>query len=262
MMKKIILVSLLSFAVLTVSAQQFVIHGTSDDRTAPMQPQMTEYYYPKVPVVTPGDIKTNSAPSDAIVLFDGSSLDAWCRAEGGKAGWKVNGDGTMTVDKSTGDIKTKESFGDCQIHLEWCVPEGETGSGQARGNSGIYIQGKYEVQILDNYNNETYSNGQAGAVYKQAAPLVNPIRPNGQWNVYDIIFKAPTFKEDGTFKTHPEVTVLFNGVLVQNNTLIVGTTEYIGLPQVWPHGDAPITLQAHGDPSEPISFRNIWIRKL
>lgn len=262
-MKKSILTCMLLFAAAAASAQQFVIYGTSDERTMPMKPEMTEYYYPKVQKVTPGDITTNSAPSDAIVLFDGKSLDAWCKADGGgEAGWKVNGDGTMTVDKSAGDIMTKESFGDCQIHLEWKVPVGIHGSNQGRGNSGVYIQGKYEVQILDNYENETYCNGQAGSIYKQSAPLVNPIRPNGEWNVYDIIFKAPTFKEDGTFKTHPTITVLFNGVLVQNNTLVVGTTEYIGLPQVRPHGDCPITLQAHGDPSEPISFRNIWVRKL
>ncbi len=261
-MKRIICLTTVLAVSFAASAQQFVIGGTKDDRTQAMQPGMTEYYYPKVPVVTPGDIKTNSAPSDAIVLFDGKDLSAWTGENGNEAKWKVNGDGTMTVNKESGGITTKESFGDCQLHLEWCVPVGIHGSGQAKGNSGIFIQGRYEVQVLDSYNNETYSNGQAASIYKQSAPLANPTRPEGEWNVYDIIYKAPTFKEDGTYRTKPQITVLFNGVLVQDNTIIVGTTEYVGLPQVAPHGDAPISLQSHGDPSEPISFRNIWIRKL
>ncbi len=258
-MKQII--SLLSLFVIcfSASAQQFVIGGTKDDRTQAMQPGMTEYYYPKVPVVTPGDIKTNSAPSDAIVLFDGKDLSAWIGEDGTEAQWNVNGDGTMTVNTEKPGIKTKESFGDCQLHIEWYVPVGLPGSGQGKGNSGVFLQGRYEVQVLDSYNNETYSNGQAGSIYKQSAPLVNPIRPEGEWNVYDIIYKAPTFKADGTYRTKPQITVLFNGVLVQDNTIIVGTTEYIGLPQVAPHGDAPVSLQNHGN---PISFRNIWLRKL
>lgn len=266
-MRRIIcLTTLLSICcTLTVSAQQFVISGTKDERTAPMSPQMTEYYYPKVPVVTPGDIKTNTAPSDAIVLFDGKDLSAWKDSDGSDAKWIVNGDGTMTVNKKDNnahDITTKELFKDFQLHVEWCVPAGVHGSGQARGNSGIFLQGLYEVQVLDSYNNETYSNGQAGSIYKQSAPLANPVRPNGEWNVYDIIYTAPTFKADGTYRTYPKVTVLLNGVLMQNNTTIIGTTEYIGLPTVKEHGDGPITLQKHGDPSEPISYRNIWIRKL
>jgi hypothetical protein len=166
------------------------------------------------------------------------------------------------VDKSTGDIRTKAEFKDFQLHLEWSVPVDISGSNQSRGNSGVYIQNLYEIQILDNYGYETYSNGAAGSIYKQAAPLVNPIRKPGEWNSYDIIFTAPTFTKDGQYRTPPTVTVLFNGVLVQNHTLIKGTTEYIGFPRIPNKDKGPILLQSHGDPSEPVSFRNIWIREL
>jgi hypothetical protein len=166
------------------------------------------------------------------------------------------------VDKKTGDILTKESFGSFQLHLEWMVPENITGTSQARGNSGVYLQDKYEIQILDCYQNETYANGQTGSVYKQVIPLANAMRKPGEWNVYDIIYSSPVFNEDGTYLYPPRVTVLMNGVLVQNNTTIRGTTQFIGHPTIAPHGDGPVRLQAHGDPSAPISFRNIWIRKL
>ncbi len=250
--------------IITVSAaaQQFLIKGADDERTMKMKPQMSEFYAPVPETVIAGDIKTDSAPSDAIVLFDGKDLSAWQDSEGNAAGWTVNGDGTMTVDKKKGDIITREKFGDFQLHIEWCVPENIHGEGQGRGNSGVFLQGLYEVQILDSFGNETYVNGTTASIYKQAAPLANPCRKPGEWNVYDIIYTAPTFKEDGTYRTNPYVTVIFNGVLVQNHTMILGTTEYIGLPQVTPHGDGPITLQCHGDASEPISFRNIWLRKL
>lgn len=247
-------------------AQQYVISGTKSEKTEGMKPAMTELYYPKVERIVPGDAATASAPSDAIVLFDGKDLSKWINSNGKEALWKINGDGTMTVNKDMknggGSIQTKDSFRDYQLHIEWCAPANITGSGQARGNSGVYMQGMYEIQILDNYENETYVNGQAGSLYKQSAPLVNPCRKPGEWNVYDIIYKAPTFNDNGTYRTFPLVTVIFNGVVVQNNTQLIGTTEYIGLPTVKPHGDGPILLQCHGDPSEPISFRNIWIRKL
>jgi hypothetical protein len=171
-------------------------------------------------------------------------------------------DGIVTVSKSSGDILTKDEFKDFQLHLEWFIPEKISGQSQSRGNSGVYIHGLYEIQILDSYNNETYANGAAGSLYKQNAPLVNPIRKPGEWNEYDIIFTAPTFTKDGQYRTPPTVTVLFNGVLVQNHTLIKGTTEYCGLPRVVVKEKGPILLQTHGDPSEPISFRNIWIREL
>lgn len=228
-----------------------------------MKPDMSEFWLPQPTIVTPGDIKTNSAPSDAIVLFDGKNLSAWESVNTkGAAEWTVNNDGTFTVNKETGDIQTRHLFNDFQLHIEWCVPTNITGESQGRGNSGVFLQGKYEVQVLDNYQNETYSNGQTGSIYKQSRPLVNAMRKPGEWNVYDIIYKAPVFKEDGTYRTAPQVTVIHNGVVVQNNTTILGTTEYIGFPKVEKHGAGPIILQSHGDPSEPISFRNIWIREL
>lgn len=229
-----------------------------------MRPEMSEFYTPEVPVVTPGtDLKGGgfTAPSDAIVLFDGKDLSAWENTNGGPAEWTVK-NGVMTVDKSKGDIRTKQKFDSFQLHIEWRVPEGIHGEGQGRGNSGVYLQGMYEIQVLDCYNNKTYVNGQTGSIYKQSVPLANAMRKPGEWNVYDIIYTAPVFKEDGTYRSHPRVTVIQNGVVLQNNTMILGTTEYIGFPKVRKHGAGPILLQSHGDPSEPISFRNIWIRKM
>ena len=231
---------------------------------AKMTHEMTEWSTPEPPAVTPGtDIKGGgfTAPSDAEVLFDGKDLSKWENMKGGAAEWKV-AKGVVTVDKSKGDIRTKNSYDSFQLHLEWREPTDIQGSDQARGNSGVFLQGKYEVQVLDNYNNKTYVNGQAGSIYKQTAPLVNAMRKPGEWNVYDIIYTAPTFKEDGTYRTRPQVTVIHNGVVVQNNTTILGTTEFIGLPRTQKHGAGPIILQSHGDPSKPISFRNIWIRPL
>lgn len=229
-----------------------------------MTPEMSEFYTPVPPVVTSGtciDGGGFTAPSDAVVLFDGKDLSAWENTQGGPAGWTVK-NGVMTVDKSKGDIRTKAKFENFQLHIEWCIPKGIHGEGQARGNSGVYLQGMYEVQVLDNYDNKTYVNGQAGSIYKQSAPLANAMRKPGEWNVYDIIYTAPVFKEDGSYRSYPYVTVIHNGVVVQNHTMILGTTEYIGFPQVRSHGAGPILLQSHGDPSEPISFRNIWIRPM
>jgi hypothetical protein len=194
-------------------------------------------------------------------LFDGKDLSAWENTNGGPAEWPVK-DGVFTVDKSKGDIRTKEKFESFQLHIEWRIPENIHGEGQLRGNSGVYLQGMYEIQVLDSYNNPTYVNGQAGSVYKQSVPLANAMRKPGEWNVYDIIYTAPTFKEDGTYRTRPMVTLIQNGVVLQYNTVILGTTEYIGFPRTVKHGAGPILLQSHGDPSEPISYRNIWIRKM
>jgi len=227
-----------------------------------MKPGMTEFWTPQPAVVTPGDQATCSAPSDATILFDGKNLDAWKSSDnGGKAEWYVH-DGVMTVDKSKGSIETKEHFGSFQLHIEWQIPENITGKSQSRGNSGVFLQGMYEVQVLDNYNNETYANGQAGSIYKQVIPQANAMRAPGQWNVYDIIYTAPVFNEDGSYRVNPVVTVIQNGIVLLNNFTIKGTTEYIGHPRVIKHGDGPISLQSHGDPSEPISFRNIWIRPI
>ncbi|MDR1499574.1 MAG: DUF1080 domain-containing protein [Tannerellaceae bacterium] len=229
-----------------------------------MRPGMSEYWTPQPKVVTPGTPTANAAitaPSDAIVLFDGKDLSAWESPKGGPAEWTVH-DGIFTVDKKKGDIRTKQNFENYQLHIEWQIPEGITGTSQARGNSGVYMQGKYEIQILDCYENDTYVNGQTGSVYKQTPPLVNAMRKPGEWNVYDIIYSAPVFKEDGSYRVPPYITVIQNGVLLQNHTAILGTTEYIGFPKVVKHEAGPILLQSHGDPSPPISFRNVWIREL
>ncbi|MFD3003676.1 DUF1080 domain-containing protein [Pontibacter toksunensis] len=220
-----------------------------------MVPEMTEFWEPEVRVITPGN--NNAAPSDAIVLFDGKDLSQWkAKNGGGEAKWQVK-DKVFTVGK--GDISTKKEFGDFQLHIEWSAPDEVKGESQGRGNSGIFLQDRYEVQVLDNYNNRTYSNGQAGSIYKQHRPLVNAMRKPTEWNVYDIIYTAPRFKEDGSLFSPARVTVLHNGVVVQNNVEAKGPTEYIGLPEYKAHGKAPISLQDHGN---PVQYRNIWIREL
>lgn len=219
-------------------------------------PVATEVWDPEPRAVNPGPI--GGPPADAYILFDGSSTDQWEHLNGKAVQWDV-ANNTMTVKKGTGDIQTKKEFGDCQLHLEWRSPSVIEGEGQGRGNSGVFLQGRYEIQILDSYQNRTYSNGQAGSVYKQHVPLVNPLRPVGEWNTYDIIFKAPRFNDDGIKVASGYVTVLINGVLVQNHVELHGTTEYIGLPKNPAHGPGPIKLQDH---SNPVSFRNIWIREL
>ena len=233
----------------------------------PTDPKATEQWEPVPRLVTPGNASA-APPSDAIVLFDGSNLDQWeTSKDRSPARWKVH-DGVVTVDKATGNIQTRQSFRNYQLHLEWCVPEGITGEGQARGNSGLFLASTgngdegYEIQILDSWKNKTYVNGQAASVYKQAPPLVNAMRPPGQWQTYDVIWTAPVFAADGALASPGYVTVFHNGVLVQNHTRLAGETVYIGKPKYKPYADAPIKLQAHGDPSPPISFRNIWVRKL
>ncbi|MBL0357445.1 MAG: DUF1080 domain-containing protein [Chitinophagaceae bacterium] len=228
----------------------------------------TEVWAPEPPVITPGN-SPQGAPADAIILFDGKNLDQW-RSEKDSmmaAGWDVF-NGIMTVNKKNAGIVTKKRFTDYQVHLEWRVPENITGKGQGRGNSGIFLANTgagdegYEIQILDNYNNKTYVNGQAGSVYKQTIPLANACKKPGEWQTYDIIWTAPRFNEDGSLKTAAYVTVVHNGVLLQNHTEIKGETVWIGKPFYKAHGPSPIKLQAHGDPSEPLSFRNIWLRPL
>ena len=241
----------------TVSAQQ----------PAAPKPEETEVWQPVPKVVTPGATCT-APPSDAIVLFDGKNLDEWVSAKDkSPAKWTV-GDGVLTVDKGQGNIETKRSFKDYQLHIEWRVPENITGSGQARGNSGVFLASTgpgdagYELQVLDSYNNKTYVNGQAGSIYKQGIPLANPCRKPGEWQTYDVVWTAPTFNDDGSLKTPAYVTVFFNDVLVQNHFQLKGETLYIGQPFYKKYDTAPIKLQAHGDKSEPISFRNIWVREL
>jgi hypothetical protein len=230
------------------------------------KPEDTEVWTPVPKIVTPG--ATDAAPpSDAIVLFDGRSLAEWVASSDTTkpAGWTVR-DGVMTVNKRAGDIQTKRRFTSYQIHLEWRVPPGITGSGQARGNSGLYVgatpDGGYELQILDSYRNTTYVNGQAGSIYKQSIPLANAMRKPGEWQVYDVIWTAPAFNADGSLRSPAYLTALHNGVVVQNHVALKGDTKYIGAPEYKAHGALPIRLQAHGDPSPPISFRNIWVREL
>lgn len=221
-------------------------------------PKLTEIWHPVPRIVTPGKTAADP-PSDAIILFDGKNLDAWKAQDGSPAKWKVEG-GVLTVAPGTGIIQTRQGFGDCQLHIEWRTPAEVKGEGQGRGNSGIFFMGRYELQVLDNYNNPTYSNGQAGSIYKQLVPLANACRPPGEWQVYDVIWTAPRFNEDSTLKSPARITVLHNGVLVQNNATLWGGTQYIGIATYDVHSDAePLILQDHNNPT---SFRNIWIRPL
>ena len=207
--------------------------------------------WPEPRVLDPGS--ANKAPSDAIVLFDGTDLSAW---NGGEA-WTVENGYAACHDR---DISTKRSFGDCQLHIEWATPAEVKGRGQGRGNSGVYLMGRYEIQVLDSYENRTYFDGQAGAIYKQRPPLVNASRGPGQWQSYDIIFKAPRFTADGAVIEPAYVTILHNGVLIQNHFELLGQTAYRRPPQYAAHAPKlPLVLQNHGN---PIRFRNIWIRDL
>lgn len=231
------------------------------------KPEDTEFYAPVPKVVTPGKL-SGQAPSDALVLFDGKNLDQWDATKDSTSQnkWTLT-DNAMTVNKSNGDLQTKRSFMDFQLHLEYRIPSNITGSGQARGNSGIFLAaprgaGGHELQVLDNYNNSTYVNGQAGSMYKQSAPLVNACRKPGEWQTYEVVWTALRFNEDGSLKLPACVTVLHNGILVQNNTVLKGDIPYTGQPSYHKHGPEPIKLQAHGDKSEPISYRNIWMREL
>ncbi len=236
--------------------------------TAQTKPEETEYYTPVPKTITPG-INFSAPPSDAIILFDGKNLDEWVATRDSVAGkkWMV-ADNVFTVDKTAGDLQTKRRFMDFQLHIEYRIPENITGSGQARGNSGIFLAalpwgaGGYELQVLDNYKNTTYVNGQAGSMYKQAVPLANACKKPGEWQAYDVVWTAPRFSDHGILQSPARVTVFHNGVLVQNNTTLLGDTPYIGQPSYRVHGASPIKLQAHGDKSEPISYRNVWLREL
>jgi hypothetical protein len=262
-MKRIQNSNLLAFAAMIA-----VVAPLCAQQPAP-KPEDTEVWTPVPAVVTPG-ATTTAPPSDAIVLFDGKNLDQWVSAQDHTPAQWIVSDGTMKVKKApgVGNIQTKQAFKNYQLHIEWKIPESITGDGQARGNSGVFLASTgpgdagYELQVLDSYNNKTYVNGQAGSLYKQSAPLVNPNRKPGEWQTYDVVWTAPTFNEDGSLKTPAYATVFFNGVLVQNHTELKGETRYIGAPFYKKFDGAPIKLQAHGDKSEPISYRNIWVRDL
>ncbi len=226
----------------------------------PTEPEGTEFYEPKVPVVKPSI--NGSAPSDAIVLFDGTSLDAWMHTQDSTAvKWNLNDDGSMTVKDKTGNIQTKQNFGDVQLHLEWSSPAEVQRDGQNRANSGVFLNGLYEVQILDNNDNPTYVNGQVGSIYKQHTPLAMASVPSGEWNTYDIIYRSPEFNNAGEKIKSGTITVLHNGILIQDDAELKGTTPYIGWPKNPAHGKGPLMLQDHQDNSR-VSYRNIWIREL
>ncbi|MCX6326633.1 MAG: DUF1080 domain-containing protein [Bacteroidia bacterium] len=263
-MKKLLIISLMLFAYAygSIQAQQ----TTKPPSTKPvdpnkMTPGMTEIWDPEVKIVQPG-AKDSDAPSDAIVLFNGIDIDSeWEDSRENPSKWIVQ-DGALICVKGSGVIKTKRKFSNFQLHIEWRTPSEVTGESQRRGNSGVFLQELYEVQVLDSYNNRTYRHGQAGSLYKQYAPLVNVSRKPGEWQAYDIIYTAPTFNNDTTtYFTPPRVTVLHNGVLIQNNVSLRGPTEYIGIPEYFikKHGPASLVLQDHGN---PVAYRNIWIREL
>jgi hypothetical protein len=231
------------------------------------KPEDTEIWKP-VPTVVTASATCGAPPSDAIVLFDGKNEDEWVSVQDHTPSKWTIADGLLKVAKGTGNIETRRTFKDYQLHIEWRIPAEITGSGQGRGNSGIFLASTgpgddgYELQILDPWDNSTYVNGMAGSLYKQAIPLVNPGRKPGEWQTYDVVWTAPIFKDDGSLKTPAYATVFFNGVLVENHFELKGQTLYIGKPFYKKYDRAAIKLQAHGDKSEPLSFRNIWVREL
>lgn len=221
-------------------------------------PKSTEIWEPVPRVIIPAANHT-SAPSDAIILFDGTHLDKWQSVRGTKAEWHL-ADGAMIIAQGKGDLRTLESFGDCQLHIEWRTPTVLSGNGQNRGNSGIKLQGRYEVQVLDSHQNPTYSNGQAGSIYKQHIPLVNACLPAGQWQSYDIVYRAPVFTDNGKLAKPAFITVLHNGILIQDHVELKGATTYKGQPTYKKHAARePLVLQDHGC---AVSYRNIWIRDI
>ncbi|AVR46842.1 DUF1080 domain-containing protein [Christiangramia fulva] len=248
------------FGITSLSNAQEYPNTPPEVSPMPMKPEMTEIWEPEVPVITPGE-KPGDAPSDAIILFGGKNLDQWVSQNDTTktAPWAIK-DGYFEVVPGSGGIQTKMKFGDLQLHLEFSAPDNSDNQGQGRGNSGLFFQNRYELQILDSYKNRTYRNGQAASIYKDHAPLVNAMRPPNEWNSYDVIYTAPRFDDNGKVEYPARITVLHNGVVVQNNSIINGLTLYIGLhhyPEA--HGKDVISLQDHGT---PVQFRNIWVRPL
>jgi len=242
-------------AAAAVALPALLVAGTQSSNDLP-PPEDTEIWEPEPQVISPGI--PSAMPTDAIVLFDGNDLSKWT-GRNGAAEWTVAND-AFTVKPGTGDISTVDSFGDVQLHIEWRTPTAIVGESQGRGNSGVFLMERYEVQVLDSYQNRSYSNGQAGSIYKQYMPLVNASRRPGEWQTYDIIFMAPRFASDGSLKQPATITVLHNGVLVQNHVSLKGPTVFRGRPKYEPHATkAPLQLQDH---SNLVSYRNIWLREL
>jgi len=240
-------------AVLLAGAGCITSGGSSAPKWAPH-----DMNRPQPAVVTPSETP-GDAPSDAIVLLDGKTLDAWESIQGGPAPWKLE-NGYMEAIPEIGDIRTRQSFGDCQLHLEWASPAEAKGESQTRGNSGVFLMGQYEIQVLDSYENRTYPDGQAGAIYGQKPPLVNACRKPGQWQSFDIIFHRPAFRKDGMVLRPARITLFHNGVLIQDHFEIRGKTAHMKPPKYHPHADAlPLVIQEH---ETPVRYRNIWIRPL
>ncbi len=263
-MKKIIFTSLMFVSAAFISAYSQQVAKQSVPRAADpnkMTPGMTEIWDPEVRIIEPG-ARNSDAPSDAIILFNGTDINSeWEDSQGNPSKWIVK-DGELVCVKGSGVIETKRKFSNFQLHIEWKTPSEVSGESQGRGNSGIFLQELYEIQVLDSYNNRTYRHGQAGSLYKQHAPLVNASRKPGEWQTYDVIYTAPTFNNDTTtYFTPPKVTVFHNGVLIQNNVSLRGPTVYVGIPEyfVKKHGPGNLVLQDHGN---PVAYRNIWIREL
>jgi len=258
-----VLVSVCFFISSPVKGQEILVadSGNSDkELVEPTKPEETEFYEPVPPTVDPTG--QHGAPSDAIILFDGTNFDAWnSTADSSEVKWLLNDDGSMTVKNKSGNIQTKQSFGSVQLHIEWRSPKAVGGNGQSRANSGVFLQKRYEVQVLDNNNNDTYVNGQVGSVYKQSIPLAMASVESGEWNTYDIIYHAPEFDAQGNKALSATITVIHNNVLIQDHFEIKGTSEFIGWPKNNPHGKAPLMLQDHQDNSR-VSYRNIWVREL
>lgn len=239
---------------LSISVSMITIQCFGQDEP---DPELTEVWEPEPEIVTPG-IGTNP-PSDAIVLFDGTDLSQWVDGEGNESKWIVK-DNAVTTRPETGSLISKQAFGSCQLHIEFRTPEEIVGEGQGRGNSGIFLQSRYELQVLDSYENRTYSNGQAGSIYKQHIPLVNSSRKPGEWQVFDVVFNAPAFNEDGSLNKPGYVTALHNSVLILNHVELRGPTVFFGEPEYKAHNaKEPLALQDHDN---PVSYRNIWIREL
>ncbi len=226
---------------------------------APLLWKIHDLKRPQPPVVTPGKMEWSAPPSDAVILFDGKDLAQWSDAKGEPSKWKVE-NGYMEIVKGAGEIRTRQSWGEVQLHIEWAAPLPAQNKGQDRGNSGVFFMGLYEVQVLDSYQSLTYADGQAAAIYGQYPPLVNASRPPGEWQSYDIVFRRPRFDGAGQLLQPARMTVLHNGVLVQDNVSLWGPTNWMEFDPYKAHPDKlPLSMQDHGS---PVRYRNIWLREL